>query len=44
MLLEVLKELCEGPEVKPDSMEQRSCISLMGSTLRHAKCSCIGAG
>lgn len=44
MLLEVLKELYEVLEVKPDSMEQRSCISLMGSTIRHAKRSCIGAG
>lgn len=44
MLLEVLKELYEVLEVKPDSMEQRSCISLMGSTIRHAKRSRIGAG
>lgn len=31
MLLEVLKELCGVLEIKPDSMEQRSCISLMES-------------
>lgn len=31
MLLEVLKELCEVLEIKPDSAEQRSCISLMES-------------
>ena len=29
MLLEVLKELCKVLEIKPDSVEQRSCISLM---------------
>jgi hypothetical protein len=31
MLLEVLKDLCEVLEIKPDSGEQRSCISLMES-------------
>ena len=31
MLLESLKELCDVLEIKPDSMEQRSCISLMES-------------
>jgi hypothetical protein len=31
MLLEVLKDLCEVLEIKPDSVEQRSCISLMES-------------
>ncbi len=31
MLLEVLKELCKVLEIKPDSVEQRSCISLMES-------------
>ena len=31
MLLETLKELCGVLDVKPDSVEQRSCISLMES-------------
>jgi hypothetical protein len=44
MLLEVLKGLCGVLEVKPDSVEQRSCISLMDSTIRRAKGSCSGAG
>ncbi len=30
-LLEVLKELCKVLEIKPDSVEQRSSISLMES-------------
>ena len=31
MLLEALKELCDVLEIKPDSVEQRSCINLMES-------------
>ena len=30
-LLETLKELCHALEIRPDSVEQRSCISLMDS-------------
>ena len=30
-LLETLKELCAALEIRPDSVEQRSCISLMES-------------
>ena len=44
MLLEVLKGLCDVLEVKPGSVEQRSCISLIDSTIRRAKRSCFGAG
>ena len=30
-LLETLKELCAALEIRPDSVEQRSCISLLES-------------
>ena len=30
-LLETLKELCAALEIRPDSVEQRSCVSLMES-------------
>ena len=30
-LLETLKELCSALEIRPDSVEQRSCINLMDS-------------
>ena len=35
MLLEVLKELCNVLDIKPDSVEQRSCISLMETACVH---------
>ena len=31
MLLQTLKELCGVLDIKPDSVEQRNCISLMES-------------